>query len=176
MWAALPLQPLKPWWPPNAISVTKPTPRYHSMAVHNSQNAKEIGGFGEAVINALKSDEPLHRNAVKLKIKKKPPPPAAAAAGEEEEEEKQELEVQQQQRQPSGADVLIALQRATAQKAKKIKEKREAAGTVPRRQTNGGRENQWPACFSNVRPLCIKPEWSGRLEELERRLDQLAPR
>ncbi|KAI3444354.1 hypothetical protein Pfo_001019 [Paulownia fortunei] len=164
MWSALPLQPPKPC-PPNAISTTKPPPRRHSMAAHNIQNREEMGGLGQAVITALKSNEPQHQKAAKSKTETKSPPPA----------EKQELEEQQQLRQLSGADVLTALQRATAQKAKRKKEKRVTA-TGSKSRNNAARENQGTPYFSNVRPLCILPEWSNRLEELERILEELAHR
>lgn len=156
MWAALPVQPLKPW-PPNATSTTKPPPRRHSMAVSNIQNREDMG--------ALKSNEPHHQKAVKSKTKTKPSPPASA--------EKKGQQEQQQQRQLSGADVLMALQRATTQKAKKNKEKRDTAN-VSKSRNNAARENQGTSYFSNIRPLCIKPEWRDRLQELQRRLEELA--
>ncbi|KAK6137056.1 hypothetical protein DH2020_029201 [Rehmannia glutinosa] len=150
MWAVL---PQKPWGPPNpnTISTTKPPPRRHSMAVNSIKNRQEMGGLGfaQAVITVLKSNEPQAKSKTKTIII-----PAEKTPKLEE---------------LSGADVLKALQRATTHKAKKKKEKREAA--VDSRKT----QNQGASSYSgNVTPFCIKQEWSDRLEELEGRLQQLA--
>ncbi|KAK6158946.1 hypothetical protein DH2020_006260 [Rehmannia glutinosa] len=139
MWAVL---PQKPWGPPNpnTISTTKPPPRRHSMAVNSIKNRQEMGGLGFA--QAAKSKT----KTIIIPAEKTP--------------KLEEL---------SGADVLKALQRATTHKAKKKKEKREAA--VDSRKT----QNQGASSYSgNVTPFCIKQEWSDRLEELEGRLQQLA--
>ncbi|XP_073123136.1 uncharacterized protein [Henckelia pumila] len=154
MWALLPPQPLKPWPP-----TTKPPPHRHSTAVQSSQ---EMGIFGRTVITALKSDEPEERNGEKSKPKapQTPPPP----------QQRQESEDKQQQRQLSGADVLMALQRATSKKAKKPKATANSGGG---KYDKSGKKNEISTDFSNVRPLRIEAEWSHRLEELESRLQQL---
>ncbi|KAK4418787.1 hypothetical protein Salat_2291500 [Sesamum alatum] len=147
MWAALSLQPPKPW-PPNALSTTKLPPPRHSVTIANLQN-----GDG---ITALDSNKPQHRNATKSGIP-----------------EKQELEERQKQKQKqkqlSGADILMALERATADKAKKKKDKRNTF----RGGRNNAKQEETSSFSTDVRPLCIKPEWSGRLEELETTLQQL---
>ncbi|KAL8062971.1 hypothetical protein ABFX02_02G181100 [Erythranthe guttata] len=71
----------------------------------------------------------------------------------------------------SGADVLMALQIVAAKKAKKKKEARDSS--KGRSNFNIKETNRFQD-FSNVRPLCIQPHWTRRLEELERRLEQLS--
>ncbi|KAL8062970.1 hypothetical protein ABFX02_02G181100 [Erythranthe guttata] len=77
----------------------------------------------------------------------------------------------QAERQMSGADVLMALQIVAAKKAKKKKEARDSS--KGRSNFNIKETNRFQD-FSNVRPLCIQPHWTRRLEELERRLEQLS--
>ncbi|KAL2229628.1 uncharacterized protein LOC105178826 [Sesamum indicum] len=166
MWAALPLQPPKPW-PLNALSTTKPPP-LHSVPIANRQNGGEMGGPRQVVVTALNSNKPQHRNATKSRIESEPPPPL-----EKQEKLEEQQQQQQRQRQLSGADVLMALERATADKTKKKKARRNTGG-LSRGRNSAGTAKQETSNFSDVRPLCIKPEWSDRLEELERRLQQLA--
>ncbi|CAA0834667.1 Unknown protein [Striga hermonthica] len=71
---------------------------------------------------------------------------------------------------PSGADVLRALEMAAAERAKRKKEKKREAGVISRKKENQGT----PRNLDAVRPLSVKSEWDDRLEELERRLEQLA--
>ncbi|GFP88172.1 hypothetical protein PHJA_000960900 [Phtheirospermum japonicum] len=151
MWAAASLQPPKPW-SPNTISTTRPPLRRRSVVVNNNiRNREEKMGGGDlglaqAVITALKSSGPPQQNLDAAKSKTKTI--------------------------PSGADVLKALERATAQDAKRKKDKKMETRAVSKKGENQGA----PCNFDNVRPLCIKPEWGDRLEELERRLQQLAYR
>lgn len=139
MWTAPQLQPPIPG-PPNAIPpTTKPPLRRRSVAVYNFQNREQM--FQAAVIAA---GEPQNQSA-------NTKPPA-----------KQELE---ERRDLSGADILMALGKAAAQKTEKKKKKKE---------TKKVSTNQGIRDFSRVSPLCIKPEWSDRLQELEERLEELA--
>ncbi|KAL3622317.1 hypothetical protein CASFOL_033728 [Castilleja foliolosa] len=150
MWAAASLQPPKPW-PPNTISTTTgPTLRRRSIVVNKNIRSREekMGGddrgLAQAVITALKSNgPPQNLDAAKSKTKTII---------------------------PSGADVLKALERATAQKAERKKKKRKETGAVSKKDESQGA----PCNFDNVRPLCIKPEWADRLKEVESRLQQLA--
>ncbi|KAE8699630.1 3-ketoacyl-CoA synthase 1 [Hibiscus syriacus] len=67
----------------------------------------------------------------------------------------------------SGSDVLWALQRAAAQK-KKANRKKKGLTSSPDSQ----REKD-SIDYSDVRPFEIKSEWSPKLDELEKRLQQL---
>ncbi|KAJ9681046.1 hypothetical protein PVL29_020110 [Vitis rotundifolia] len=79
-------------------------------------------------------------------------------------------------RQLSGSDVLWALQRAAAQKKKRIsgsgnkKKNREPSSVGGNR--GGSAEDSLD--YSNVKPLCIKGDWGSKLDELERRLQELS--
>ncbi|KAK8565651.1 hypothetical protein V6N13_020736 [Hibiscus sabdariffa] len=76
---------------------------------------------------------------------------------------------QEDRKEISGSDVLWALQRAAAQKKKaKIKKKASASTT-----SEDSRRDKDSIDYSDVRPLEIKSEWSLKLEELEKRLQEL---
>lgn len=97
------------------------------------------------VVHNLQNREEMGRVVVAAFKSKTTPPP--------EKEEEQQL---------SGSDVLMALQRATAKKlAQKHTKKQKSNGVATEKK-------------SNSTALCIKPEWSDRLQELERRLHQLS--
>ncbi|GMI66737.1 hypothetical protein HRI_000343000 [Hibiscus trionum] len=67
----------------------------------------------------------------------------------------------------SGSDVLWALQRAAAQKKKaKVKKKGSTSSEASHREKES-------LDYSDVRPLEIKSEWSLKLDELEKRLQEL---
>ncbi|CAA3027299.1 uncharacterized protein LOC111373626 [Olea europaea var. sylvestris] len=157
MSAALPLPHQRPWLP-NTISTTRPPlpQRSVSFAVkslksdhQDKESAQYIGGA-----SALKSNKPLRMRNTFNKSRNQQNP-----------ESKDE-----QKRQLSGADVLWALQRATAHKSKKKKDKRD---TISGDGKFVEREIQGAVDYTSVRPLCIKTEWIARLEELERQLQEL---
>ncbi|KAL6493932.1 hypothetical protein OROGR_031841 [Orobanche gracilis] len=148
MLAAPPIQPPK-LWTPNTIStiIIRPPIRRRFVAFNcNTKHREErTGGGGDLGLAAQKSNVPpsQHLYAAKLETKTI----------------------------PSGAVVLRALERAAAEKANKKREMREKRKTGPVSEI---RDNQGAPCnLDNVRPLSVKPEWGGRLEELERRLQQL---
>ncbi|KAL7158982.1 hypothetical protein ABFS83_02G179600 [Erythranthe nasuta] len=138
--------PLQPW-PPNTISTTKPPPRrHHPVTVCNLQNLNtEEKGAGPGRA-VIKANQPHNQKA---------------ATPQE----------RQAERQLSGADVLMALQIVAAKKANKKKEARDSS--KGRTNFNNKEINRFQD-FSNVRPLCIQPHWTHRLEELETRLEQLS--
>ncbi|GFY90178.1 hypothetical protein Acr_07g0003750 [Actinidia rufa] len=85
------------------------------------------------------------------------------------------LEQEEEKRQLSGSDVLLALQRATAQKLKKKKKKpRDYQTFLSTPKNRGPIEDEEDALdYSNARPICINSEWMTRLDELEKRLQEL---
>ncbi|XVE73639.1 hypothetical protein DITRI_Ditri11bG0134600 [Diplodiscus trichospermus] len=77
---------------------------------------------------------------------------------------------QEEGKEISGRDVLWALQRAAAQKkkAKRKNNKRLASS-----DSDASHREKDSIDYSNVRPLEIKTEWSLKLDELEKRLQEL---
>ncbi|KAL8494818.1 hypothetical protein ACS0TY_019124 [Phlomoides rotata] len=65
----------------------------------------------------------------------------------------------------SGSDVLMALQRASKKKKKQTKIRKSSIGVAAATQNNS---KPLPL------PLCIKPEWTDRLQQLETRLLDLS--
>ncbi|KAI9400001.1 hypothetical protein POPTR_002G178100v4 [Populus trichocarpa] len=76
----------------------------------------------------------------------------------------------------SGFDVLWAMQRATAEKNKVSgggggkKNNKTRKGFV----SGGIQREENSVEYSNVKPLCIKNDWDVRLDELEKRLQELS--
>ncbi|KAL7259180.1 hypothetical protein ACSBR1_005140 [Camellia fascicularis] len=89
-------------------------------------------------------------------------------------------EEEQEERELSGSDVLMALQRAAAQKIKKKRRRdysssklvknRGPSGTV---QKEGEEEETDTWDYSNARPICVKTDWTTRLDEFEKRLQEV---
>ncbi|KAJ4728037.1 Death domain associated protein [Melia azedarach] len=76
-------------------------------------------------------------------------------------------------KQLSGSDVLWALQRAAAMKRenKKSKKRREVSSANTYREDKNEDDD---VDYSNVKPLCIKAEWAAKLDDLEKRLQELS--
>ncbi|XP_012083117.1 uncharacterized protein LOC105642785 [Jatropha curcas] len=76
----------------------------------------------------------------------------------------------------SGLDVLWAMQRAAAEKNRAsggaTKKNRKTKGLLS--AGGGGQREEDDVDDSNVRPLCIKSEWSAKLDELDKRLQELS--
>ncbi|KAJ9171566.1 hypothetical protein P3X46_014919 [Hevea brasiliensis] len=74
----------------------------------------------------------------------------------------------------SGLDVLWAMKRAAAEKnraaATTNKKNRKRKGLL----SADGQREEYAVDYSNVRPLCIKSEWGARLDELEKRLQEIS--
>ncbi|KAF5731994.1 hypothetical protein HS088_TW18G00681 [Tripterygium wilfordii] len=80
-----------------------------------------------------------------------------------------------QSRQLKGLDVLWAMQKAAAEKNKLS----GGSGRKNKRRkglssSEGSDREEDDVDYSNVRPLCIKEEWGVRLDELEKRLQELS--
>ncbi|XP_050238518.1 uncharacterized protein LOC126688005 [Mercurialis annua] len=75
----------------------------------------------------------------------------------------------------SGLDVLWAMQKAAAEKTRAVKTKKKGkrfeggGGGVSRKE-----EESVAVDYSSVRPLCIKTDWGGRLDRLEKRIQILS--
>lgn len=76
----------------------------------------------------------------------------------------------------SGSDVLRALQRASVEKAKlSLKQKKNKEKRDIMTSGGGGAEELVLDDYTNsrIQPLSIKSEWGVRLEELEKRLQEI---
>lgn len=71
----------------------------------------------------------------------------------------------------SGSDVLMALNRAAANKYKEKAIRIDNNASAPRKAVTAKVKEQ----ASTVKPLRINPQWQHQLEELETRLHQLLP-
>ncbi|EXB83830.1 hypothetical protein L484_023436 [Morus notabilis] len=85
-------------------------------------------------------------------------------------------EEEEEGKQISGSDVLWALRKAAAKKNKlsgqhKNKKKKKNSGGL---SSSAGHGEEIAADYSNVRPLLVKSEWSGKFYELEKRLRDLS--
>ncbi|PSS26249.1 hypothetical protein CEY00_Acc07542 [Actinidia chinensis var. chinensis] len=136
------------------------SPSHNNDDHHNS--AEDIGALGRTVLGALESNpqtKPLNPRSQNSNSSIK------TSNSKEQEEEKRQL---------SGSDVLLALQRATAQKLKKKKKPRDYQTFLSTPKNRGPIEDEEDALdYSNARPICINSEWMTRLDELEKRLQEL---
>ncbi|KAF5764561.1 hypothetical protein HanXRQr2_Chr15g0693541 [Helianthus annuus] len=74
----------------------------------------------------------------------------------------------------SGSAVLLALQKASAQKtSKKMKKKKMMMKSVNEDEDNRRKQGDVIEDYSDVKPLCIKSDWKDRLDDLEMQLHQL---
>lgn len=111
---------------------------------------EDMGGIGHIVLSNLDAGGSGSASAPKLQIRK-----------------------QENGKQLSGSDVLWALQRAAAKNKlkKKNKKKKQASSADTRREDDDDVD-----CGTNVevKPLCIKSEWAAKLDELDKRLQELS--
>lgn len=114
---------------------------------------QDVGGLGHTILTANDSNT-------------KPTIPIPKPEEEEEEEE--------EGRQISGSDVLWAMQKAAAHKKSKSKKKMMNKNRKGSSSSPGTQGEVASMDHSNVRPLCIRNDWGGRLDELEKRLHQLS--
>lgn len=112
---------------------------------------QDMGGIGHIVLSNLDAGGSSSASAPKLQIRK-----------------------QENGKQLSGSDVLWALQRAAAKnKLKKKNKKKEQASSADTRREDDDDDLD---CGTNVevKPLCIKSEWAAKLDELDKRLQELS--
>lgn len=115
-----------------------------AVSANSQPPDQDIGGLGHTILTAIDSNT-------------KPTIPIPNPDDEEE------------GRQISGSDVLWAMQKAAAHKKKKNKKKMNKI-----RKGSSSQDEEVAMDYSNIRPLCIKSEWGGRLDELEKRLQELS--
>lgn len=133
---------------------TKPPLRLSPFAISVSFNTEppdqDVGGSGQTILTAIDSNT-------------KPTNPI----------EKQE-EGEEEGRQISGSDVLWAMQKAAAHKNRASGMKTKNKKKKRKGLSSSHVEEEVAMDFSNVRPLIINSEWGGRLDELEKRLQELS--
>ncbi|CAK9143637.1 unnamed protein product [Ilex paraguariensis] len=136
------------------------------------ESIQDMGNLGHAVAVAaafaLKSNPQNNTTSVNT-FNSRPKP-----------QQQKQLQSLVEQGELSGSDVLWALQKATAQKNMKKKRGFSSASlSASTRSRSRGRnsakdqENEDSLDHGNVRPLCLKSDWSTRLHELDRRLQEL---
>ncbi|KAJ7963440.1 Death domain associated protein [Quillaja saponaria] len=128
---------------------SQPHSRYSKLPQKDIFSAQQVGGLGHTLLTALN--------------------PNSNATNTIPEPQKQNQRRYRQEAggvQINGSDVLWALQRATANKKKK--QKRKGTSSV----VSHGEENG--VDYSNVRPLCIKSDWGPKLDDFEKRLQEIS--
>ncbi|KAF7152065.1 hypothetical protein RHSIM_Rhsim01G0179000 [Rhododendron simsii] len=134
---------------------------------NNPSAKKNIGGLGLSVLAAVKSDPqtkpvnnpPDHNNTDPIKTNPK-----------QQQQEEDGNPIGKEERELSGSDVLLALQRASAQKikTKKRREYPSSSSSSTKKRVAAAEVN-----YGDVRPICVKSEWITRVDELEKRLQEL---
>ncbi|KAH7519427.1 hypothetical protein FEM48_Zijuj08G0034900 [Ziziphus jujuba var. spinosa] len=93
-------------------------------------------------------------------------------------EKQDEGEEEEEGRQISGSDVLWAMQKAAAHKNRvsgmKKKKKKKNKMKKSKGSSSSHVEQEVAIDYSNVRPLSISSDWGGRLDELEKLLQELS--
>ncbi|KAI8572903.1 hypothetical protein RHMOL_Rhmol01G0237100 [Rhododendron molle] len=128
---------------------------------------KNFGGLGLSVLAAVKSNPqtkpfnnpPAQNNTAPIKTNPK----------QQQQQEEGKPIGKEEERELSGSDVLLALQRASAQKIK-TKKRREYP---PSSSSTKKRVAAAEVNYGDVRPICVKSEWITRVDELEKRLQEL---
>ncbi|XP_044493719.1 uncharacterized protein LOC123217042 [Mangifera indica] len=147
MWAVVPL-PATVCFPNQRL----PFSRCPVVTLARSQN-DGVGGLGHIFLTTTNSDEVIsNTNSISNRQKQK----------------------QGEGNQLSGSDVLWALQRAAVQKKKKHKKRRELKSAGTGSDKEDADVDDHDVDYSNVKPLDIKSEWSVKLNELEKRLQELS--
>jgi len=180
MWGSSPMlsRPSPPLCVPQVSfsfgTTTNPSQRFSSFAVskkferrpppsnegsiedENNNSAKNnIGGLGLNVLTSLKSNPTAQSSAASIKTSNPKP------------KKQQGKSVEKEEKELSASDVLLALQRASAQKIKTKKQRKD----YPKSVNRVGEEAN--VNYGDVRPICVKSEWITRLDELEKRLQEL---
>lgn len=145
MWAVSYLSPPIPCHSHPLIPRTRLIPPLGlAVSVSSQPPGQDIGGIGHTILTAIDSNT-------------KPTIPIPNPDDEEE------------GRQISGSDVLWAMQKAATHKKKKNKKKMNKI-----RKGSPSQDEEVTMDYSNLRPLCIKSNWDDRLNELEKRLQELS--
>ncbi|RWR88909.1 hypothetical protein CKAN_01795100 [Cinnamomum micranthum f. kanehirae] len=169
-----------PFSSPPSSSTTTPICRPHALAVLPVVSAKipnsrrnddhvpqdqQMGGLGFSTLSTLKSSS-----------SKSYTPHHKQQQQQQQQQQKKSSSRSIEEKGPSssplsGSDVLLALQRAAADKArsKKGKKGKPRMGGVEQRPS----PTTAIADYSDVRPLNIRRDWGDRLDEMERLLQEL---
>ncbi|KAJ0051853.1 hypothetical protein Pint_00658 [Pistacia integerrima] len=144
MWAVSPT-PISAALFPNP---TQPLSRRSVVSLPRSQD-DDVGGAGHILFMATNSDDVIsNTNPIPKRQKQK----------------------EGEGKQLTGSDVLWALQRATIKKKKKHKKRKELSSAGSDKEDVDVDDVD----YSNVKALCIKSEWSAKLNELEKQLQELS--
>ncbi|XP_060203869.1 uncharacterized protein LOC132632074 isoform X2 [Lycium barbarum] len=159
MWAA---PPLKQWYPCIPVMTCLPVGAPRKFQLYSQLRNLDL-------VTAVKSGSVAEQQT----MKKSQPKYRKQQEAKEEVEEKQE-----DSKKLSGFDVLRALEKATAQKMKKKRNGRESSllsRKVNGKGRNGREEDEYLENYGNknVRPLSVKEDWGSRLDDLEKKLQEL---
>ncbi|OIS99412.1 PREDICTED: uncharacterized protein LOC109231809 [Nicotiana attenuata] len=201
MWAAPPLGPWTPCFTatnpavmcrpisfPISVTTTNPAAarcvpnklrlysQLRNLDLDNSSTT-DISNLGKAVaVAAVKSGSEAEQKQQNRKLSRAKYNRQRGAKDEEENEGSSK----ERETKLSGFDVLRALEKATAQKMKKKRKERDGSALSSRKGIGRGRgerreDNEELVDYDkeSVRPLSIKVDWGTRLDELEKRLQQL---
>ncbi|XP_047336679.1 uncharacterized protein LOC124940232 [Impatiens glandulifera] len=136
------------------------------LAQQMDGNQKEIGGgLGYAVLSALESSKtPPEKNSGLLRTNNRTSNTA------ERKSRRQQQRRGQESGELRGSDILLAIEKASFQKIEKKKMlKKEKLDEISETDSDEDEGED----FSSVRTLNIRSDWSSRLVELERRLQDL---
>ncbi|KAL6005719.1 hypothetical protein ACLOJK_006290 [Asimina triloba] len=131
----------------------RPTPQIQYNGADEGEG-EDRGGVGRSILAALNPEEPP--KAVE--------PPRSDVLRSDEESEEDSSSPSPSLR---GSDVLLALQRAAAQKLRRGR--KETKG----RPSRDGKSEDGFEDLSNARPIEIRSDWVARLDEIERKLEEL---
>ncbi|XAR53915.1 hypothetical protein NMG60_11028855 [Bertholletia excelsa] len=119
-----------------------------------------IGGLGHAVLTAPQV-KPRAQNSTS----------STKSSNTDQQRHKQQSS-KQEDRQPSGADVLLALRWASARKSNK--KRKEFPRSSPGKSSPCATDNEEDTTgYSNVRPISIRSDWTTRLDELDKHLQDV---
>ena len=142
----------------------------------DNSSTTDISNLGKAVaVAAVKSGSEAEQKQQNRKLSR-----AKYNRRGANDEEEIEGSSKEREKKLSGLDVLRALEKATAQKMKKKRKERDGSALSSRKVIGRGRgerreDNEELVDYDkeSVRPLSIKVDWGTRLDELEKRLQQL---
>ncbi|KAG5566078.1 hypothetical protein RHGRI_001871 [Rhododendron griersonianum] len=138
---------------------------------NNPSAKKNFGGLGLGVLAAVKSNPqtkpfnnpPAQNNTAPIKTNPK----------QQQQQQEEGKPIGKEERELSGSDVLLALQRASAQKIKTKKRREYPSSSSLSSSTTKKRVAAAEVNYGDVRPICVKSEWITRVDELEKRLEEL---
>ncbi|CAM8960940.1 unnamed protein product [Rhodiola kirilowii] len=151
-----------------------PTIRKYSSPTHVSASARrdhfssaddqvKVGGLGLAVLTAYKSKPDANPVTTTNQIQRR-------KSLRQLQEEEDELVVDGGEL--SGSDVLLALQKAATKKKKSSGGKKNMSNNCGTRLNESDDDQEESS--GRVKPLMIKSEWGKRIDDLERRLQELS--